>query len=253
MAASILPAGFDDLVSHAVRAFWESRRSGSEAQGGSRGAVLSGNNLDGFLELVIAVARHCGMAEDCLSLSGRTKLTIPGFFRPTKQWDVVVVHDNRLVAVLELKSQVGSIGNNFNNRTEEVLGSGIDLATAAQKGVFHPSRHVAGAEASLGDDPRPPFAGYLMLLEDSEATRQPKDCSSPHYRVLREFEQSSYSDRYRILCEKLIEQRLYDAASLVLSPMPDPGEESEWACLSEATHVRTLFAELAATLLAAMA
>jgi hypothetical protein len=47
-------------------------------------------------------------------------VTLPGYFRPTKLWDVLVIHDKRLLAAIELKSQVGpSFGNNFNNRTEE--------------------------------------------------------------------------------------------------------------------------------------
>ena len=55
-------------------------------------------------------------------------LELPGFFRPTKEWDLLVVKDGHLIAVIEAKSQVGpSLGNNFNNRTEEAMGSAIDL------------------------------------------------------------------------------------------------------------------------------
>jgi len=36
--------------------------------------------------------------------------------------------------------QVGSFGNNYNNRTEEALGSAVDLWAAYREGAFKPSR-----------------------------------------------------------------------------------------------------------------
>ena len=61
-------------------------------------------------------------------MMGRKVLTLPGFFRPTKLWDLLIINQGGLVAALELKSQVGpSFGNNFNNRTEEALGTAVDL------------------------------------------------------------------------------------------------------------------------------
>ncbi len=39
-----------------------------------------------------------------------------------KKWDLLVV-EGCLIAAIEFKSQVGSFGNNYNNRTEEALGS----------------------------------------------------------------------------------------------------------------------------------
>ncbi|MEE4605477.1 MAG: PaeR7I family type II restriction endonuclease, partial [Desulfobacteraceae bacterium] len=79
---------------------------------------------------------------------------MPGYFRPTKLWDLLVMNEGRLVAALEFKSQVGpSFGNNFNNRTEEALGTAHDLWTAYREGAF-------------GEQTRP-FVGWLMLLEDA--------------------------------------------------------------------------------------
>ena len=46
---------------------------------------------------------------------------IPGWYRPEKKWDLLVVADNKLLAGIEFKSQVGSFGNNYNNRTEEAI------------------------------------------------------------------------------------------------------------------------------------
>lgn len=45
-------------------------------------------------------------------------LTLPGYFRPTKLWDLLITNEGRLVAALELKSHVGpSFGNNAILRT----------------------------------------------------------------------------------------------------------------------------------------
>lgn len=51
---------------------------------------------------------------------------LPGYFRPSKQWDVVVVLNGILVAAFELKALGGpSFGNNANNRVEEALGKRV--------------------------------------------------------------------------------------------------------------------------------
>jgi hypothetical protein len=68
------------------------------------------------------------------------------------------VKDGKLIAAIEAKSQVGpSFGNNFNNRTEEAMGSALDLWTAYREGAFHTSPH--------------PFLGYFFLLEDCQASK----------------------------------------------------------------------------------
>jgi hypothetical protein len=58
--------------------------------------------------------------------------TLPGYYRPSKEWDLVVVCENDLVAAIEVKSQVRSFGNNFNNRVEEALGNATDFGRPAK-------------------------------------------------------------------------------------------------------------------------
>ena len=71
---------------------------------------------------------------------------------------MLVVHHGHLIAALELKSQVGpSFGNNFNNRTEEAIGTAHDLWTAYREGAF-------------GDQAKP-FVGWLMMVEDEPKSR----------------------------------------------------------------------------------
>lgn len=130
---------------------------------------------------------------------------LPGFFRPTKLWDMLVINGGRLVAAIELKSQVGpSFGNNFNNRAEEAIGTGVDVWKAYREEAF--------------DKIPRPFVGWLILVEDSTGSRSPIRDSSPHFSVLREFSGASYAERYNLLCQKLVQEQLYTAASVLLSP-----------------------------------
>ena len=116
-------------------------------------------------------------------------LELPGFFRPTKEWDLLVIRDNKLIAAIEAKSQVGpSFGNNFNNRTEEALGSALDLWTAYREGAF-----LNGPQ---------PFLGYFFMLEDCSTSQRPVKVKEPHYKVFPEFVDASYNKRYELFCRK---------------------------------------------------
>jgi hypothetical protein len=86
--------------------------------------------MDGFLAMVLDIVQAPMVwPTPRFTRSGRL-LTLPGYFRPTKLWDLLVIHKSELIAAIELKSQVGSFGNNFNNRTEEAIGTAHDLWTA---------------------------------------------------------------------------------------------------------------------------
>ncbi len=159
-------ADYENKAKEAVKAFWGNRAAavakqkelGREDQG-ERAGVTGGKNMDGFIALIQDVIRANGLT-DAHMMMGRRVLSLPGFFRPTKLWDLLIINQGRLVAALELKSQVGpSFGNNFNNRTEEALGTAIDLWTAFREGAF-------------GEAPRP-FVGWLMLVEDAPESRAP--------------------------------------------------------------------------------
>ena len=83
----------------------------------------------------------------------------PGWYRPEKKWDLLVVADGQLLAGIEFKSQVGSFGNNYNNRTEEAIGSATDIWAAYREGAFKPSAR--------------PWLGYMMLLEEAPGSMRP--------------------------------------------------------------------------------
>jgi hypothetical protein len=199
----------DSGVRDAVRHFWRTRQSQSTRQGGetdrdrgSRSAVTGGKQMDGFIRLVRDLLIAAKVPESCIAIDKRIEL--PGWFRAEKKWDLVIVHERELIAAIEFKSQIGpSFGNNFNNRTEEALGSATDIWAAYREGAFKPSSR--------------PFLGYLMLLEDCEKSRSPVKVVTPHFPVFPEFRGASYRERYSILIEKLLRERLYDGACFLLS------------------------------------
>ena len=131
-------------------------------------------------------------------------LELPGFFRPTKEWDLVVVKNSILIAAIEAKSQVGpSFGNNFNNRTEEAMGSAVDFWTAYREGAYKASPQ--------------PFLGYFFMLEDCEKSAKPVKVREPHFSVFQEFVGASYMRRYELFCRKLVLERHYSAAAFISS------------------------------------
>lgn len=145
---------YEKLLAEAVKHFWLTRSSQAiskkKPDQGTRSSVTGGKQLDGFIDLLVEVSKDLGIPENCI-YTKRNQL--PGFFRPTKDWDFLIISPkNKLLTVIELKSQVGSFGNNFNNRTEEALGSAFDLWTAFREKGFSQSQ--------------PPWLGYLILVEN---------------------------------------------------------------------------------------
>lgn len=194
----------------AVRHFWATRDSQSSKQGsttgirdtGARSAVTGGRQMDGFVELIRDILLQSGIPRE--SIYCDSNLELPGFYRPEKKWDLIVVVNDRLLAAVEFKSQVGpSFGNNFNNRTEEAIGSASDIWVAYREGAFKLSES--------------PWLGYLMLLEETEKSMSPVATREPHFEVFEEFRGASYSRRYELLLTKLVRERLYNSSCLLLS------------------------------------
>jgi hypothetical protein len=193
----------------AVQLFWQARAAQKQKQeesgktdAGTRGAVTGGGQMRALEELVIDILVDAGL--DRSAVHSKTALEVPGYFRPEKKWDLLVVSDGRLVTVIEFKSQVGpSFGNNMNNRAEEAVGSATDLWTAYREGRF-------------GTNPRP-FLGYFFLLEDCEKVHRPVSNKEPYFDVDPAFRGASYSKRYELLCRRLVLERLYDTACLTLA------------------------------------
>lgn len=228
---------YEKKASQAVAAFWGNRDEARERQKasgksdqGERAGVTSGKNMDGFLELVIDLVKANGL-EKAEIHQKRAVVTLPGYFRPTKLWDLLVIHQGQLIAAIELKSQVGpSFGNNFNNRTEEAIGTAHDFWTAYREGAF-------------GQQPRP-FVGWLMLVEDAPASRKAVQDKSPHFPVFKEFQGASYLKRYDVLCQRLVQEQLYTSAALMTSPR-GANLSGAHSSLSDMTSLKTFVSTLA--------
>jgi len=193
----------------AIRRFWTTRTHQAEKQGsatgtkdtGSRAAVTGGAQMKGFITLVRDLLLEGGMPH--AQVYSEKALELPGYYRPEKKWDLLIVADKRLIAGVEFKSQVGSFGNNYNNRAEEAIGSATDLWAAYREGAFKSSAR--------------PWLGYLMLLEQAPGSTSPVANREPHFAVFPEFKDASYAQRYEVLLTKLVRERLYDAACFLLS------------------------------------
>jgi hypothetical protein len=71
-------------------------------------------------------------------------------------------------------------------------------------------------------DSRAPFLGYFFLLEDFPRVRRPVGNKEPYFPVDPIFKGTSYTDRYEILCKRLVLERLYTAVCLTLATRPTP-------------------------------
>jgi len=196
----------------AVKHFWRTRGKQKERQGGNsgrkdagnRGAVTGGKHADGFVKLIASIVKDGALPRVDIHVTEKKPRTLPGFYRPCKEWDLVVLSDSSLVAVVEVKSQVGSFGNNFNNRVEEAVGNATDFWAAYREGAFKPSQR--------------PWLGYLFMLEETPQSMRPtKRIKLNPYDVDEAFQQRSYARRYELVCERLVRDRLYDAACFFTS------------------------------------
>ncbi|MCU6619088.1 PaeR7I family type II restriction endonuclease [Achromobacter mucicolens] len=229
-------ANYEGQARDAIKAFWGNREAAMRKQAetgnidaGTRGAVTAGKNLDGFVALIQSLVRANGLAHAQIHVK-KGLVVLPGYFRPTKQWDLLVMNGKRLVAALEFKSQVGSFGNNYNNRTEEAIGTAHCLWTAIRDGA-------------LGDEPLP-FLGWLMVVEDAYESQQPVRNEQPHFPVFREFNGASYLRRYDLLCQKLVKEKLYSAAAMLATPS-NASNTGDYRSLSELSSLENFVTSFA--------
>ncbi|MBN2397193.1 MAG: PaeR7I family type II restriction endonuclease [Deltaproteobacteria bacterium] len=206
----------DDLsrrTGQAVAHYWKTRTGqrdrqlqAGRADQGLRSAVTGGAQMDGFIDLFTDLIAAAGIPEHFVFRKKAVEL--PGFFRPTKEWDLLVVREKTLLVAIEAKSQVGpSFGNNFNNRTEEAMGSALDLWTAYRERAYLNSPQ--------------PFLGYFFMLEDCPSSNRPVKVKEPHFHVFPEFVGASYMRRYEVFCRKLVLERHYTAAAFISSTERD--------------------------------
>lgn len=228
----------DARLAKAVKAFWHSqegamlaKKESKRPDTGKRGAVTSGKHLHAFVDLIGEIVQENGLDAACLRRLG-SEATIPGFFRASKDWDLLIVHKNILVAAIEMKSMGSSFGNNLNNRAEEVLGQSLDFTKAHERRVFR-------------ECPKP-FLGYCVVMSDSPKIHRPVSAYSPHFDVLPEFVNVGYAERFNLLCRKMVEEEMYSEAALILSDPVAGAKTGASRSLSDTTSFKRFVTGLAA-------
>ncbi len=195
--------------------FWDQRSDQAARQAaagrsdaGARSQVTGGLHMNEIIALAKDIVRDAGCLDGHIHI--RATLELPGYYRPEKKWDLLVLVDSHLVAAIEFKAQVGpSFGNNANNRAEEAVGVAEDLWTAYREG-------------RLGKSVIAPLIGYAFILEDCAAVHKPLKNAEPHFQVDSVFKRASYAQRYEWLLRRLMLERKYQAVCLTLATNAKP-------------------------------
>jgi hypothetical protein len=220
----------------AVAAYWKTKGAQlkaaeaiqSTAEGTSK-AIRGGKHFNPVVNLIARFFIDAGYPEESIGATG-ARTNLPAYYRPAKAWDLVVVHRGVLVAAIELKALGGpSFGNNYNNRVEEALGNGSDLARA----------HLGSLVG-----PEVPWLGYFFMMQDHPKSRRP--CRKPNgksfpYEEI--WKDRSYQDRFVVTGERLLDERVYDAVCYVVSSANKPGPKEpskrlDWRHFSAALEAR---------------
>ncbi|MGH3938641.1 MAG: PaeR7I family type II restriction endonuclease [Pseudonocardiaceae bacterium] len=199
----------------AVAAYWGAKKTQNELSAikdkvgaGTAGSVRGGKHFDAIVALLAKFFIEAGYPPDAIRASKSQRLELPGYYRPQKQWDLVVAHENTLVAAFELKALGGpSFGNNYNNRVEEALGSAVDLRRASLANLFPGEK---------------PWLGYFFIMEDAVGSRSPVQIAEGAIPVEELWKGKSYQDRFAIFCERLMTEGLYDAVCYITSAAGNP-------------------------------
>lgn len=225
----------------AIAAYWDAKNAQRELSvikdavgAGTAGSVRGGKHFDHIAALLAKFFLDAGYAPEDIRVSKQQGLELPGYYRPQKQWDLVVTRGNTLVAAFELKALGGpSFGNNYNNRVEEALGSAVDL------------RRAALADAFPGEKP---WLGYFFIMEDHPKSRSPVSVRKGPFPVERIWLGKSYQDRFAIFCERLMDEGLYDSVCYISSSKDEtkPIElvtSLDWRHFSAAINARIKYLE----------
>jgi hypothetical protein len=221
------------IFHNAICHWWISKKNskGNVSQGGTRGENLAGKTMDGFEKIIREFLADLGVKPEHIfggAHLSKAPSIIPSLFRPSKNWDLVVIGNSRfhssaedtgpttLYAAIEFKSQDKSIGNNQNNRLEESLGNAFDFWKTYEASGF------------VRLQPRP-WLGYLFVGKYSpEADDKPVKVKQPHFLAMQPFRGEgndenetfkgpSYATRYLMFLRQSVGARLYDAGSFVVS------------------------------------
>lgn len=195
-----------DPTQTAVSLFWTKRtdQMSNLADGGlAGGAARAGGHMDGIRDLVSSIFVDSGMPQESITYEPY----LPGYYRARKRWDMAVRYKGSLVAALEFKSQVGSVGKNINNRFEEALGTGTDTWAAQSK------------NASYGEVP--PWLGYVFVLREDKETEAPDRTVKALFPTDPAFTGMSYNQRYQEMLRRFLGENVYQAGWFITTKIAD--------------------------------
>ena len=200
------------LVTDAISSLCKylNRDSAHTSQEGRRGRTIGGGAMSDFANVAGKVARDAGVTEEDIIIPYNPmdkRTVLPGYFRPTKNWDFLIVQNKIPLVALEFKSIMSSFGNNLNNRAEEAVGQGTDLnAFMEANGLPHGSI----------------FSGYLMIMaDDRKSSRATRPVILDMHDFPVEMNGLSYQQRADRMCQRL-------------------EDDGVWTCTSFATTVPNL-------------
>lgn len=168
---------------------------------GERSKLTSGKHLDPLASVIRDDLISKGYSPKDVVFGGKSS-TLPGWFRPAKDWDMLAFYGDDLLAAIELKSINSSFGNNANNRTEEALGSSVDVSHAIKNELIS----YQGV---------PPCLGYVLVIRSCEKSRKVCQNRTAVYPVDNVFDNTSYLDRLTIMCRRMLAERIYQAVWVV--------------------------------------
>ena len=125
---------------------------------------------------------------------------------------MAVRYKGALVAALEFKSQVGSVGKNINNRFEEALGTGTDTWAAQVK------------SKTYGEVP--PWLGYVFVLREDAETERPNRSVKALFPVDPVFKGMSYNQRYQEMLSRFLGDNIYQAGWFITTRVDGAGKVS---------------------------
>jgi len=82
----------DQAIRGTIKNFWKVRDGGK--------GVTTGKTLDPLVGIMIRTVRESGLP-NAEVYTGRNTSQLPGYFRPHKSWDVVILNDGKLIVAIE--------------------------------------------------------------------------------------------------------------------------------------------------------
>jgi hypothetical protein len=200
-----------DPTQTAVSLFWQKRADqiAALADGGlAGGAARAAGHMNGIRDLVKGIFVGAGMPEASVVYEPY----LPGYYRARKKWDMAIHYKGALVAALEFKSQVGSVGKNINNRFEEALGTATDTWAAQTK------------FAAYGDVP--PWLGYVLVLREDLETEAPARPIDALFSADAAFRGMSYNQRYQEMLRRFMGDNIYQGGWFITTHIDEQGHVS---------------------------